>query len=57
MNRIEKPFTDCTIVFLEKTFGLRQVPELDDMKGWIEASKSMEINSIELSVIPIFQKL
>ena len=57
MNRIEKPFTDCTIVFLEKTFGLRQVPELDDMKAWIEASKSMEINSIELSVIPIFQKL
>ena len=57
MNKIEKPFTDCTIVFLEKTFGLRQVPELDDMKAWIEASKSMEINSIELSVIPIFQKL
>ena len=57
MNKIEKPFTDCTIVFLEKTFGLRQVPELDDMKAWIEASKSMEINSIESSVIPIFQKL
>lgn len=57
MSRIEKPFTDCSIVFLEKTFGLRQVTELDDMKSWIELSKSMEINQVELGVIPIFQKL
>jgi hypothetical protein len=55
--KIEKTFTDCTLVFLEKTFDLRQVEELDSLNEWLSQAQEIEVDSKELAVLPIFQQL
>jgi hypothetical protein len=57
MEKKDKVFTDCSIVFLEKTFGLREVPKHESMTDWLSLSDSISLDEIEKTVIGIFQKL
>jgi hypothetical protein len=54
---MEKAFTDCSLVFLEDTFGLRQVPQQDTLQEWLDMAKTISITPTEKAVIPIFQQL
>ncbi len=55
MEKIEKTFTDCSIVFLEKTFGFWQVSILDGLSFWLDLAKTVVLTETEQNVIPIFQ--
>jgi hypothetical protein len=55
MEKIEKAFGDCSISFLEKSFGLRQVLKHESLSEWLELAQSQNINQAETLVLPIFQ--
>ena len=55
MQKIEKVFTDCSMVFLEKTFGIRQVSVLDELSLWLNLADTIVLTETEQNVIPIFQ--
>ncbi len=55
--KIDKTFTDCSLVFLEKTFELRQVETLVSLDEWLSQAQNIEIEARELAVLPIFQQL
>ena len=53
---MEKSFGDCTISFLEKSFGLRQVLKHESLTYWLDLAKNEKINHTETLVLPIFQE-
>ena len=53
---MEKSFGDCTISFLEKSFGLRQVLKHESLTYWLDLAKNEKINYTETLVLPIFQE-
>ena len=55
MGKIEKYFGDCSISFLEKSFGIRQVLTHDSLTSWLELAKTQKTNQTEKLVLPIFQ--
>ena len=55
--QLEKAFTECTLVFLEKNFDLRQVEEIKTLNEWEYDAKNIEVAERELAVLPIFQQL
>jgi hypothetical protein len=54
---MEKAFTDCSIVFLEKTFGLRQVLRHQVLDEWLSLAQTQELSQAEILTLPIFQGL
>ncbi|HAO50367.1 MAG TPA: hypothetical protein DCR35_14340 [Runella sp.] len=57
MEALEKPFGDCTLVYLEKNFGLRQVNQLDALDTWLNGATAQELTQAETLTLPIFQQL
>lgn len=57
MEVTTKSFTECTLVYLEKNFGLRKVFQHPTLSSWLEASLSMQIEVSELGALQIFQDL
>lgn len=55
MDKLEKAFGDCSISFLEKSFGLRQVLKHESLSEWLELAQNQNINQTETLVLPIFQ--
>ena len=55
-NLEEKSFGNCSISFLEKVFGLRQVDTHHVLTDWLDLAKKQEITQTEELVLPIFQK-
>ena len=42
---MEKSFDDCTISFLEKSFGLRQVLKHESLTYWLDLAKNEKIGT------------
>lgn len=57
METQEKSFGDCTLVYLEKNFGLRQVNQLDSLDTWLNRSITQKLTQAETLTLPIFQQL
>lgn len=54
---MEKAFGDCTLVYLEKTFGLEQVDTLSDLTHWLLLSKQIELSAFEKEELCLCQGL
>lgn len=52
-----KSLNDCTLVFLEKNFGLRKVRNHESLDEWLRLAAQMEVEEPARLVIPIFQEL
>lgn len=39
MEKTEKPFKECSLKFLEKTFGIEEVDTLPDLEHWLQLSE------------------
>ena len=57
MEQISKSFTECTAVFLERTFRLRKVMEQMSLEHWLSAADPLEISQTEEGAVRIFQEL
>jgi hypothetical protein len=57
MEAQEKSLGDCTLVYLEKSFGLRQVNQLDTLDTWFNGGTTQELTQAETLTLPIFQQL
>ncbi len=57
MEITEKAFTECSLGFLEKKFGLRQVAKLDELESWINLSKNQVLSQAETLALPLFQNI
>ena len=56
MAQIEKSFNDCTLVYLEKTFGLRQVYNALDLIEWQNLASKITLSDFEKAEINIYQE-
>ena len=56
MAQIEKSFNDCTLVYLEKTFGLRQVYNALDLTEWQNLASKIALSDFEKAEINIYQE-
>lgn len=55
MNKIEKPFGDCTLSYLEDNFGLRQVMDCSILDAWLYAK--LNIDTTEKNELNLLQSL
>jgi hypothetical protein len=55
MNKIEKPFGDCTLSYLEDNFGLRPMRSSNVLQDWL--SCSVELNELEKRDLVFFREL
>lgn len=55
ITKKEKTFRECTLTFLEDTFGLDQVENLDSLTTWLNGQET--INSHEKVQLKLLQKL
>jgi hypothetical protein len=54
---MENAFSDCTLIYLEKTFALKQVNSSQGLKDWLELRKEMSISDFEREDILLYQDL
>lgn len=57
MAQIDKSFSDCTLLYLEKTFGLVQVDTLSSLTSWLQHAQQMELSDFENEDLALFQSL
>ncbi|WP_028524730.1 hypothetical protein [Runella limosa] len=57
MAQIDKSFGDCTLLYLEKTFGLVQVDTLPSLTSWLQHAQQMELSDFENEDLALFQSL
>jgi hypothetical protein len=55
MEQIEKSFGDCTLSYLEDSFGLRPINDCTHLDKWL--NEQCEINSIEQDELTLLQAL
>ncbi|MEI6141518.1 MAG: hypothetical protein WCP85_19760 [Mariniphaga sp.] len=56
MEPIKKNFKDCDLYFLEKSFGLVQLEEMDQLDNWISSQKNYIIDDFEDRILNHLQK-
>jgi len=56
MENIKVIFKDCSLVFLDKTFKLKQVDNIEKLDLWLNAIQNYEINNIENETLKILQE-
>jgi hypothetical protein len=53
MDAIEKPFGDCTLSYLEDTFGIRPARTTEELNSWLNTN--IELNELEKRDVAFFQ--
>lgn len=57
MVQMEKSFSDCTLLYLEKNFGLEQVDTLAGLTNWLQLSEEIALSDFEKEELSLFQSL
>jgi hypothetical protein len=57
MEKIKQTFTECSIHFLEKTFGLRQIAQEENLSQWLTISKGQQLNGWETQTVDALRKV
>lgn len=57
MEPLKKSFNDCTLIYLEKNFGLEQVHTLPAMEKWANIAQQMPISDFENEELRLCQDL
>lgn len=47
MEQLSKPFNDCTLAFLEKTFGLIEANQNEALSDWLQRASDMALSIAE----------
>ena len=53
---IQKSFNDCSLIYLEKTFGLRQTHTTPGLENWLSLAKEISLSNFEKEELRLCQE-